>query len=87
MAYEDMYKFQEYFRLRPPEWRHAVYAFRIMQSFSGSKMKPWEIFPELYNVYHDDRKKESPLDSLKNSSLGSFMKKAKGGDKVNVFGN
>lgn len=51
MDYEELLGWMEYFRRRPPEWRAdnraAVATIAISSSFSGSNLKPEDLFDSL----------------------------------------
>lgn len=79
MPYDEYVKWQKYFETRPIGWREDERTLKLLQ-IQGFKGEPSSIFSSFANM----KKNEDPL-GLKASPFSSFMKNAKGGDKVSLF--
>lgn len=79
MPYDEYVKWQKYFETRPIGWREDERTLKLLQ-IQGFKGEPSSIFSSFASM----KKNEDPL-GLKASRFGSFMKNAKGGDKVSLF--
>jgi hypothetical protein len=81
MPYEEFCKWMRYFELRPPEWRAADRAFKLVQT-QGFKGKPWEIFRDLLPIYNPPNRDGFNVQAFKSSYLFHKLLSAQGGDKL-----
>ena len=83
MPYSELLGWVEYYQRRPKGWRDMYNTFKLMQAWgTGKTTKPWDIFPELHNVFNHENK--NVADTLKGSAMFQFIMNAKGGDKIDV---
>ena len=82
MPYTEFLGWMKYYEKRPKGWRDEYNTFQLMRAWgTGKDTKPWDIFPNLYNVFHQEETTKA-VDTLKGSAMFEFMMKAKGGDRV-----
>jgi hypothetical protein len=83
MPYDELIKWTEYFKKRPVNWDADYRAFLLMKSF-GAKGNPEDYFVSLrqIKVEEENSKTETAGKVLPKGKFLDFMRKAKGGDKL-----
>jgi hypothetical protein len=82
MPYDELILWMEYLQLRPEGWQADNRAAKVMQAL-GVKAEPSSIFESLSKIKAAQNRMEGLRgigNSIKNSSLFSFMKNASGAD-------
>jgi hypothetical protein len=86
MPYDELLKWLEYFNKRPYGWRDDDRAFKIIQAWGGSNIKPYQVFASLEPIYKasEERKErgEISVQNLRQSTMFSKMLSAKGGEDI-----
>jgi len=88
MPYDELLAWIKYFEKRPVGWREDNRAYKLLQA-QGVKAAPQLIFPTLEPIFKQDKPAEDgqvATRSLKNSALFMMLSQAKGGDKLDIFG-
>jgi len=89
MPHDELLGWIAYFEDKPFGWREDSRTFKLLQA-QGVKAQPGELFPSLVPIYNPKKEPEKKdavdTSSLKNSVFFQLMTQAKGGDKLDVFG-